>query len=123
MKSTAKGISNIDIAVIVRNPDKHTKAEIGNLYSLEFDVVLFHRLPLLIQFEVLKYEKKIFCRNEKCLLEIKRKALREYLEVSHMYERIRKRVLHKDSRAYFQIQNTFKERKRTSQIILFTTRS
>ncbi len=96
-KGNAKGISDIDIAVVVRNPDKHTEAEIGSLYSPRFDVVLFHRLPLHIQFEVLKHGKEIFCRDEKSLLEIKRKVLREYLEVSHMYERIRRMVLHEDS--------------------------
>ncbi|MEM0054195.1 MAG: nucleotidyltransferase domain-containing protein [Nitrososphaeria archaeon] len=96
-KGTAKGISDIDIAVIVKNPDKRTEAEIGSLYSPLFDVVLFHRLPLHIQFEVLKYGKEIFCRNEKVLLEIKRKVLREYLEMSYIYERIRRGVLHEDS--------------------------
>ncbi|MEM4141279.1 MAG: nucleotidyltransferase domain-containing protein, partial [Nitrososphaeria archaeon] len=96
-KGTAKGISDIDIAVIVKNPDKRTEAEIGSLYSPLFDVVLFHRLPLHIQFEVLKYGKEIFCRNEKVLLEIKRKVLREYLEMSYIYERIRRSVLHEDS--------------------------
>jgi hypothetical protein len=63
------------------------------MYSPSFDVVLFHRLPLHIQFEVLKYGKEIFCRDEKNLLEIKRRVLREYIEMSDMYERIKKRVL------------------------------
>jgi len=69
-KETAKEISDVDIAVVVRNPDKHIEGEIGSLYSPNFDVVLFHRLPLHIQFEVLKQGKEVFCRDEKVLLEI-----------------------------------------------------
>jgi predicted nucleotidyltransferase len=92
-KGTAKDISDIDIAVVVRNPDKHIEGEIGSMYSPSFDVVLFHRLPLHIQFEVLKHGKEVFCRNEKALLEIGRRALSEYLEMSDMYERIKRRVL------------------------------
>jgi predicted nucleotidyltransferase len=92
-KDTAKEISDIDIAVVVRNPDKHIESEIGSMYSKKFDVVLFHRLPLHIQFEVFKYGKEVFCRDEEALLEIKRKVLREYMEMSDMYERIKRRVL------------------------------
>ncbi len=93
-KGTAKDIiSDIDIAVVVRNPDRYIEGEIGSMYSPSFDVVLFHRLPLHIQFEVLKYGKEVFCRNEKALLEIGRRALSEYLEMSDMYERIKRRVL------------------------------
>lgn len=92
-KDEAKEISDIDIAVIVRNPDKLIEGEIGSMYSKKFDVVLFHRLPLHIQFEVLKHGKMLFCRDEEMLLEIKRNVLREYIEMSDMYERIKKRVL------------------------------
>lgn len=92
-KDEAKEISDIDLAVIVSNPDKLIEDEIGSMYSKKFDVVLFHRLPLHIQFEVLKHGKILFCRDEEMLLEIKRNVLREYLEMSDMYERIKKRVL------------------------------
>ncbi|AEH51459.1 type VII toxin-antitoxin system MntA family adenylyltransferase antitoxin [Pseudothermotoga thermarum] len=92
-KGTAKEISDIDIAVVVRNPDKYIEGEIGSMYSPNFDVVLFHRLPLHIQFEVFKHGKEIFCRDEKKLLEIKRMVFREYIEMSDMYERIKRKVL------------------------------
>ncbi|MDY6985261.1 MAG: nucleotidyltransferase domain-containing protein [Candidatus Thermoplasmatota archaeon] len=92
-KETAKEISDIDIAVVVRDPDKHIEGEIGSMYSPKFDVVLFHHLPLHIQFEVLKQGKAVFCRDEKNLLEIKRRVLGEYMEMSDMYERIKRRVL------------------------------
>ena len=92
-KDAAKEISDIDIAVVIRNPDKCMEGEIGSMYSQKFDVVLFHRLPLHIQFEVLKHGREIFCRNEKELLKIKRRVLSEYIEMSDMYERIKRRVL------------------------------
>jgi predicted nucleotidyltransferase len=92
-KDKTKEISDIDIAVVIRNPDKQIEAEIGSMYSQKFDVVLFHRLPLHIQFEVLKYGREVFCRDEKNLLEIKREVLNEYIEMSDMYERIKRRVL------------------------------
>ncbi len=92
-KNKAKEISDIDIAVVLRRVDKQIEAEIGSMYSKSLDVVLFHRLPLHIQFEVLKYGKEVFCRDEKALLEIKRMVLVEYIEMSEMYERVKRRVL------------------------------
>ena len=91
-KRKTKPISDIDLAIIVRNPDSKTEAELGSLYSEKLDVVLFHRLPLYIQFEVFKHGKILFTRNKKYLHELKRRILREYLDVSPMYERISKRV-------------------------------
>ncbi len=92
-KNTVKEISDVDIAVIAKDPNKHIESEIGCMYSPGLDVVLFHRLPLHIQFEVFKHGRELFCRDEKNLLEMKRRVLGEYLEMSGMYERIRRRVL------------------------------
>ena len=93
IKGGFKPISDIDIAVVVDKPDKEIEAEIGSLYSDKFDIVLFHKLPLYIQFEVLSYGKEVFVRDEKSLLNIKRKVLREYLEMSRIYGRIKRKVL------------------------------
>ncbi|MFN3567630.1 MAG: type VII toxin-antitoxin system MntA family adenylyltransferase antitoxin [Caldimicrobium sp.] len=92
-RGEAKEMSDADIAVVIEKPDKHIEAEIGSMNSPFLDVVLFHRLPLHIQFEVLKYGKEVFCRDEKAFLEIKFKVLRDYLEMSPMYERFKKRIL------------------------------
>ncbi|MEM1810836.1 MAG: nucleotidyltransferase domain-containing protein [Thermofilaceae archaeon] len=97
VRGAIKGTSDIDVAVIVRKPDKRVEAEIGSMYSPYFDVVLFHRLPLHIQFEVLKYGRVVFCRDEEELLEVKRRVLREYLDTAWMYERIKRKVLYEDS--------------------------
>ena len=64
-KKTSKPLSDIDIAVISKNPDKKIESEVAGLCSSKMDVVNFHRLPLYIQFEVLKHGKVLFVRNEK----------------------------------------------------------
>ena len=92
-KDTRKPISDIDIAVILENSNAEIEAEIGSLYSPEIDVVLFHRLPLHIQFEVLKYGRELFCRDEALLLEIKMRVLRDYLDTQWLYKRIAQEVL------------------------------
>ena len=93
VRGTNKPLSDVDIAVILKEPDSRIEAEIGSMYSEELDVVLFHRLPLHIQFEVLKYGREIFCRDEALLLDIKRIVLRNYLENSWLYRRIASDVL------------------------------
>ncbi|MGC8979245.1 nucleotidyltransferase domain-containing protein [Caldisericum sp.] len=92
-RNNTKKISDIEIAVIVRNPDKRIESEIGSMYSPKYDVVLFHRLPLHIQFEVLKSGKEVFCRDKASLFATKRKIIHEYIEMSDMYERIKRRVM------------------------------
>ena len=88
-----KPLSDIDMAVIVKNPDKVIEAEISSFSSNIFDVVIFSRLPLYIQFEVLKYGKPLFVRDEKYFLEVKKEILRDYLEMSYLYERMSRRIL------------------------------
>lgn len=92
-KGEEKPISDIDIAVIIKDPDIETEAEIGSLYSDYIDVVLFHRLPLHIQFEVFKYGKEIFVRDADYMFELKLRVMREYLETSWLYKRIKADLL------------------------------
>ncbi|MHC1572824.1 MAG: type VII toxin-antitoxin system MntA family adenylyltransferase antitoxin [Methanosarcinales archaeon] len=92
-KDTEKPLSDVDIAVILKSPDPEAEAEIGSLYSRKIDVVLFHRLPLHIQFEVLKDGREIFSRDDEYLFKIKMDVLRNYLETSWMYQRIASGVL------------------------------
>jgi predicted nucleotidyltransferase len=93
-KGLEKPLSDIDIAVILKDRiSKKLESDIGSMYSEKIDLVLFHRLPLHIQFEIFKYGKEIFCRDREALLEIKRKVLRDYLEMAEMYARIKKRIV------------------------------
>ena len=93
VKGEATPLSDIDIAVILENPTPESEADIGSLSSPEIDVVLFHRLPLHIKYEVFKYGKEIFVRDEEKLLEIKLKVMREYLDTVRMYKMISSEVL------------------------------
>lgn len=95
--SYAKGdqhpMSDVDIAVILDKFTPESEADIGSLISQEIDVVLFHRLPLQIKFEVFKHGKELFVRDEERLAEIKFQVMREYLDTSPMYRRITSEVL------------------------------
>lgn len=93
VRKKMKPLSDVDIAVLVKDPDKSIEAEIAGFSSNIFDIVLFHKLPLYIQFEVLKYGKPLFVRDEGYFSQIKRSVLGEYLEMSHLYERMSERVL------------------------------
>ncbi|MEO0302138.1 MAG: nucleotidyltransferase domain-containing protein [candidate division WOR-3 bacterium] len=93
VKNTTTPLSDVDIAVILKDPDAKKEADIGSIYSEKIDLVLFHRLPLHIKFEVLKFGKEIFVRDEDYLFEIKLKVLKEYLETRWLYERIKSEVL------------------------------
>lgn len=93
VRKKIKPLSDIDIAVIAKNPDKGIEADIASSSSNIFDVVNFHKLPLYIQFEVVKYGEPIFVRDKKYFLKIKREILKNYLEMSYLYERMSKRIL------------------------------
>ena len=93
VKDQKKPISDIDIAVILKEPNKSDEADIGSLYSKKIDLVLFHRLPLHIQYEVFKYGKEIFVKDGDYLLELKLKILRDYLDYSRVYNFIKSEVL------------------------------
>lgn len=93
VKKKLKSLSDIDIAVIVKNPDKSVEADIASFSSNVFDVVNFHKLPLYIQFEVLRCGKPLFIRDKRIFSEIKGEVLRDYLEMSYLYERMNKRIL------------------------------
>ncbi|KAF5426941.1 hypothetical protein C5S39_14255 [Candidatus Methanophagaceae archaeon] len=92
-KGKTKPISDIDIVVMLKDPDKSLEAEMSFFSSNIFDVVPFSRLPLYIQFEVIKYGKILFMRDEAYFREVKREVLREYLDMSYLYERMSRRIL------------------------------
>lgn len=89
-------MSDVDIAVIVGEGCRDIKgieSEISGFSSNVFDVVNFHRLPLYIQFEVLKHGKPLFVKDKGYFLKVKREVLRGYLEMSSFYERMSRGVL------------------------------
>ncbi len=92
-RGKAKPISDIDIAVITKDTDRNLEAEISSFSSDILDVAPFFRLPLYIQFEVFKHGKILFVRDDEYFLQVKRRVLREYLEMSRLYERMSRRIL------------------------------
>lgn len=88
-KGKEKPISDIDIAVIADGLEE----EISCYSSRLIEVVPFFRLPLYIQFEVLKYGKVLYVGNEEKFMEVKRKVLRDYLEMAPSYERMKRMIL------------------------------
>jgi len=88
-RGEATPLSDIDIAVILKDIDPKAEGEVGSLYSKKIDLVLFHRLPLYIQFEVLKEGKELLVKDEEYLEEVKLRVLRDYLEQEWLYRRLK----------------------------------
>jgi len=86
-------ISDVDIAVLLDSPDKRDEADIGSMYSPTIDLVLFHRLPVRIQFQVLKEGQPLFVRDEEKLIETTFQVMRQYHEMEWMYRRYYEDIL------------------------------
>jgi len=86
-------ISDVDIAVLLDNPDKRDEADIGSMYSPTIDLVLFHRLPVRMQFQVLKEGQPLFVRDEEKLIETAFQVMRLYHEMEWMYRRYYEEIL------------------------------
>lgn len=86
-------ISDVDIAVLPDNPDRSDEADVGSMYSPTVDVVLFHRLPIRIQFQVLKEGHPLFVRDEQKLKEVTLQVMRLYHEMEWLYRRYFEEVL------------------------------
>ena len=92
-KGKMKPLSDIDIAVIARESTKKAEAEISSFSSRLLDVVVFQKLPLYIQFEALKNGRPVFIRSRERFAQAKAEVLRNYLEMSHSYQRMSRMVL------------------------------
>lgn len=86
-------ISDVDIAVLLDNPDRRDEADVGSMYSPTVDVVLFHRLPLRIQFQVIKEGHPLFVRDDEKLTETIYQVMRQYHEAEWMYRRYYEEIL------------------------------
>ena len=86
-------LSDVDIAVLLDNPDKRDEADIGSMYSPTIDLVLFHRLPVRMQFQVLKEGQPLFVRDEEKLIETTFQVMRLYHEMEWMYRRYYEEIL------------------------------
>lgn len=96
VKGNATKDSDIDIAVLTNKIDSNKKFEIMGYGSKLFDISVFSRLPLIIQFRVLKEGKLIFSRNQKDIYNLKVEIFKRYLDyssfINNFYRRIIKNV-------------------------------
>jgi len=93
LNGNIKPISDIDIAVILKNPSKKMEAKIFSNYSDKLDLVNFSKLPLYIQFEVLKTGKIVYLKDKHYFSELARGIINQYLEMSYLYEIRARRIL------------------------------
>ncbi len=88
-------LSDIDLCII-GNLTRREELEVLGYGSDNLDISLFSRIPLMIQFRVLREGKLLFCRDEKEIRSVKVSVLREYLDYSgfmnHFYRRLLKNV-------------------------------
>jgi len=89
----ARKDSDIDIAVLTKNASEKEILNIRGYSSPKIDISIFPKLPLIIQFRILKEGKIIFCRDEKYLYDIKVDVFRKYLDYSYFINRFYKKVI------------------------------
>ncbi len=94
VRKDARKDSDIDLAVITSKSTRNQELEIIGLGSDIFDISIFHRLPLIIQFHVLKEGRILFCKDQKILQQIKTQVLRFYWDYSTFMNIFYKRVIH-----------------------------
>ena len=85
--------SDVDIAVLTKNASYDKEMKIIGYGDEIFDVHVFSRLPLIIQFRILKEGKVIFCRNKKDIYDIKSRVFKSYWDFSVFINRFYWRVL------------------------------
>ncbi len=86
-------LSDIDMAVFLKDPTPDDEADVGSMYSDDIDLVLFHRLPLYIQFEVLRDGKEIFVKDRQAFDEMIVKTLLRYHEMADFFKEIESEVM------------------------------
>lgn len=88
--------SDVDITVLTKGASEKEELDVMSYGSDLFDVSAFSRLPLVVQYRVLKEGKMLFCRDKKNLRDIKVKILRLYLDyavfINNYYLRVIRNV-------------------------------
>ncbi len=89
----ARSDSDIDLAVLTKNATREQELEVMGYGSDSLDVSLFSRLPLLIQFRILKEGKLLYCKDKKQLHETRTKTITLYLDYAPFINKFYKRVI------------------------------
>ena len=78
----ARGDSDIDIAVLTKGSKNEDDWNITSIGDEKFEIHVFNKLPLLIQFRVLSEGNLLFVRNKKHLHETRFRVIKYYLDFS-----------------------------------------
>jgi predicted nucleotidyltransferase len=93
INGNATKISDIDIAVITKNINEKQESKILGFSNEKFDISIFNKLPLVIQFRIIKNGKILYCKDKKLLHEITYNTIRKYLDFSIFINNFYKRVI------------------------------
>ena len=89
----AREDSDIDIAVILKNPTEKDEGFVAHFWNGNFDVHCFHKLPLLIQFRVIHEGKLLFLRDREFLRYVWTRTVKKYLDFKPFIHRFYRKVL------------------------------
>ena len=85
--------SDIDLAVIMKGNTRENELAAISLGNEKFDISIFNKLPLVLQFRVLKEGKVLFLRDKKIIYDKKVETFRRYLDFSHFINNFYRRVI------------------------------
>ncbi len=80
--------SDIDLAVLTDKISRDKELEIMNFSNEKIQISIFDKLPLVIQFRVVKEGKVLFCADERFLVGERAKVMRNYLDFAPILRRI-----------------------------------
>lgn len=86
-------MSDTDLAVILNPGMESAESDIGCMYSPQIDLVLFHRLPFHIRYQVLSRGRELLVKNGEALFEARPATVRSYLERAAFYSLLEKEAL------------------------------
>jgi len=91
-RGTARQDSDIDIAVITKNATEEQEFAIMRKED-NMDISTFSRLPLVIQFRVIREGKILLARNRVSLHRLRMDIIREYLDFAPFLHRFYRRMI------------------------------
>ena len=92
-RGDSKVYSDWDVCVFAEDLTEEEKNKIYATSNDFVDVVLFEDLPIWVRFEVFKYGKPIYVKDEGKIIELKKITLRWYLDYGKYFEaKLREKV-------------------------------
>ena len=85
--------SDVDVSVILTDSSERNEMKIIGYGDDKFDVSVFSRMPLIIQFRIFKEGKLLFCRDLKKIDKIKWNVFKKYWDFAPFINCFYKRLL------------------------------